>query len=122
MAHKDLAKRKEYHAKYMKEVWYPKNKEKHITYVKRNKAKVAEFLEQYKRQQKCADCGFPGNQFPFVLDFDHENNGATKSFTIGSWSHAVLSIEAIKQEIDKCELVCANCHRIRTFSTEGKQD
>ena len=116
MAHKDPKRRKEYHAKYMKEVWYPKNKEKHISYVRRNKNRVAEFIDQYKRAHSCVDCGFSGREFPYVLDFDHVDSNAVKKFNVGSWSHTVLSIEAIKQEIKKCELVCANCHRKRTFS------
>ena len=120
MAHKDPVRRKEYHAKYMKEVWYPKNKEKHISYVRRNKNRVAEFIEEYKRARSCVDCGFSGRDFPYVLDFDHVDNSAVKKFNIGSWSHTVLSIEAIKREIEKCELVCANCHRKRTFSEKPR--
>jgi hypothetical protein len=120
MAHKDPARRKEYHAKYMKEVWYPKNKEKHISYVRKNKNRVSEFIEQYKKERSCVDCGFSGKEFPYVLDFDHVDRKAIKKFNIGSWSHTVLSIEAIKNEIMKCELVCANCHRKRTFSKKIK--
>lgn len=120
MALKDPLKRKEYHAKYMKQVWYPKNKEKHLGYVKRNKQRVTEFIEQYKRERSCVDCGFSGKDFPYVLDFDHVNGHATKKFTIGSWSHAVLSIEAIVREIEQCELVCANCHRKRTFKAKTR--
>ena len=116
MAHKDPERRKEYHAKYMKEVWYPKNREKHISYVRRNKDRVIEFIEQYKRARSCVDCGFLGKDFPYVLDFDHIDISSSKKFNIGSWSRAVLSIEAIELEIKKCELVCANCHRKRTFS------
>jgi hypothetical protein len=118
---KDQEKRKTYHTKYMKEVWYPKNKKKHISYVKRNKQRVTEFIEQYKRHQHCADCGFSGKDFPYVLDFDHKNNGLDKKFNIGSWSRTVLSVEAITREIAKCELVCANCHRKRTFLTKHRR-
>jgi len=120
MAHKDPVRRKEYHAKYMKEVWYPKNKEKHISYVRRNKRRVTEFIEQYKRARSCVDCGFSGREFPYVLDFDHIDSSVVKKFNVGSWSHSVLSIEAIKREIEKCELVCANCHRKRTFSEKRR--
>jgi hypothetical protein len=112
----DLAKRKEYHAKYMKEIWYPKNKNRHISYMRRNKRRIQEFIDQYKRARSCIDCGFSGKEFPFVLDFDHLEGKTTKKFTIGSWSHSVLSIDAVQKEIEKCELVCANCHRKRTFS------
>lgn len=115
---KDPEKRKLYHAKYMKEVWYPNNKQRHINLVKRNKNKVKEFIENYKKERGCVDCGFSGKDFPYVLDFDHTNGSLDKKFTIGSWSRSVLSIKTIAQEIKKCELVCANCHRIRTFSTK----
>lgn len=116
MALKDPERRKEYHAKYMREVWYPKNRNKHISYVRRNKQRVTDFIDQYKRARSCIDCGFSGKEFPYVLDFDHIGGSTTKKFNIGSWSHSVLSIESIEREIQKCELVCANCHRKRTFS------
>lgn len=112
---KDPKKRKEYHAKYMREIWYPKNRKRHMEYVRRNTQRVVAFIEKYKKERKCTDCGFPGVRFPFVLDFDHVR-GQSKKFNVGSWRHAALSISAIEQEIAKCELVCANCHRIRTFS------
>ena len=102
----------------MKEVWYPKNKDKHISYVKRNKKRVADFIERYKKEGACMDCGFSGKDFPYVLDFDHGNDGLSKKFNIGNWSRTVLSIKAIVKEMEKCELVCANCHRIRTFSAK----
>jgi hypothetical protein len=119
MPHKDPEKQREYHAKYMKEVWYPKNKAKHISYVRRNKDRVTEFIDNYKRERSCADCGLSGKEFPYVLDFDHKNGSFNKKFNIGSWSHSVLSIKAIEREIAKCELVCANCHRKRTFSKKS---
>lgn len=121
MPHSDPEKRKAYHAKYMKEVWYPKNKEKHISYVQRNKDRVYEFIDAFKREGSCTDCGLSGKEFPYVLDFDHKENGINKKFNIGSWSHSVLSIETIRAEIEKCELVCANCHRKRTFSDKPKR-
>lgn len=117
---KDQGKRRAYHAKYMKEVWYPKNRKKHVGYVRRNKRRVAAYLEQYKRKHSCIDCNFSGKKYPYVLDFDHTQGKPAKKFNIGSWSRAVLSIEAVMCEIEKCELVCANCHRIRTFSKMSK--
>ncbi|MCL9971805.1 MAG: hypothetical protein NBV63_00105 [Candidatus Pacebacteria bacterium] len=112
---KDPKKRKRYHAQYMKEVWYPKNRKKHISYVAKLKTKVAAFIMQRKLEGKCLDCGFEGRRAPFVLDFDHRNGLADKKFAIGDWARSVLSIEKIKAEMSKCDLVCANCHRIRTY-------
>lgn len=104
----------------MKEVWYPKNRTKHLSYVRKNKLRVSTFIKNYKMARACVDCGFSGKNFPYVLDFDHLEGGASKKFTIGGWSKVVLSIEAIVTEIKKCELVCANCHRIRTFSRKKR--
>lgn len=57
----------------------------------------------------CFDCGkcFP----PECMDFDHVRG--EKVGDVGQLFIAV-SIEALIDEIEKCDLVCANCHRIRT--------
>ena len=58
----------------------------------------------------CTDCGlrYP----PYVMDFDHRP-GEEKLFTIGTG--VTRSDAAILAEIAKCDLVCANCHRVRTY-------
>lgn len=76
----------------------------------RTKAKQ-EFVNEIKLSSGCVDCGYNDN--PIALDFDHI--GTDK---VASISQMILvgnrSIESILQEIQKCEVVCANCHRIRT--------
>ena len=59
----------------------------------------------------CVDCGY--NEHPAALDFDHMP-GTEKLFNIGQEKHRAL--DQLLAEIAKCELVCANCHRIRTVS------
>ncbi len=113
MPQKDPKKRQEYQTKYMREVWYPKNKKKHMGYVKKLKTRIKEYLEDYKKERSCIDCGFPGKDFPQVLEFDHLGD---KKFEIGSWARFALSLEKVQIEMAKCELVCANCHRIRTVT------
>ncbi len=73
-----------------------------------------DFLDEAKTSRPCADCG---NKFPScVMDFDHMP-GKKKSFCLG---HAAsCSLETVKREIAKCELVCANCHRMRTHRRKG---
>ena len=57
----------------------------------------------------CVDCG---NSYPpFVMDFDHKNP-SQKKFAISS--SKIAKWERILEEANKCELVCANCHRVRT--------
>lgn len=60
------------------------------------------------KDKPCADCG--GTFPPECMDFDHVRG--RKLLCIGqSWN---LSAERLEREIAKCEVVCANCHRIRT--------
>ena len=115
---KDPAKRKEYHAQYMRDVWYPKNKKKHIGYVKNLKIRIQKYLQEYKRKGKCKDCGISGARHPEIFDFDHLGG---KTFEIGGWAKSVLSLERVQAEMKKCELVCANCHRIRTAKRSRRQ-
>ena len=103
---KDPEKRKAYHKKYIKE-HYKKNKEYYLQRNKEATQKVREFILQSK-SEPCRDCG---KSYPFyVMDFDHVGE---KKFNLGG-AHK-RGIDKIKQEIAKCEVVCSNCHRIRTF-------
>lgn len=69
---------------------------------------------QYLREAKnkpCVDCKV---WYPYwVMDFDHRNP-TEKKFTIGVSNK---SLKALKEEIAKCDVVCANCHRQRTQNT-----
>jgi excinuclease UvrABC ATPase subunit len=59
---------------------------------------------------KCVDCGFSGH--PVAFDFDHiepEN----KSFKISG--KAIYRWKELKAELDKCQLRCSNCHRIKHY-------
>jgi hypothetical protein len=52
------------------------------------------------------------------LEFDHLP-GAVKVSTVSAmFASAKFTMDDIKAEIAKCEVVCANCHRIRTFSSD----
>lgn len=70
------------------------------------------YLIEYKGG-KCQDCGgaFP----PCCFQFDHRIP-EEKSFGIGE--KMGYSLEMLKAEADKCDLVCANCHAIRTAGDE----
>ena len=74
--------------------------------------KKTQIIAQYKVDCGCTDCGY--NSHPSALDFDHLP-GTEKSFNIGS-NVANLTLARIWDEIAKCEVVCRNCHAIRTDS------
>lgn len=58
----------------------------------------------------CSDCGqkFP----PICMDFDHVRG--EKKFSIAQRAGRTMSLDLLLAEIDKCEIVCACCHRLRT--------
>ena len=67
-------------------------------------------LAAYKVEKGCVDCGY--NQDARALEFDHLP-GEEKLRTVASLCYA--SWDVIWAEVDKCEVVCANCHAIRTM-------
>lgn len=60
----------------------------------------------------CADCG--GTFHPFVMDFDHRE-GEAKRFNISAAVPLGLSLESVAEEAAKCDVICSNCHRMRTL-------
>jgi hypothetical protein len=70
------------------------------------------YLIEYFQSHPCVECG---EADPIVLEFDHLRD---KSFAIGP-ELAKRSWRAILDEIEKCEVVCANCHRRRTAHRRG---
>ena len=58
---------------------------------------------------ECVHCGYNNLRHPAVYDFHHVNP-ETKGFNIGS--KLMIPWEELREELDKCILLCANCHRI----------
>lgn len=78
--------------------------------VKRTKdAKKANLIELLGG--KCKDCGYAAH--PAALEFDHLRD---KKMAISNMLNQAYKWETILEEVAKCELVCANCHSIRTFN------
>ena len=74
------------------------------------------FVQKYKRIfGKCVKCGETDHR---VLDFNHlDQSKKTAGVTQLAWNLA--SIKRIKNEIKKCEILCANCHRKHTWEQLG---
>lgn len=69
-------------------------------------------LREYKEKVGCVDCG---EKYPhWMLDFDH----LPEHEKLGSPTHLVrtLSVEKAWEEVFKCNVVCPNCHRIRSYA------
>ena len=69
-----------------------------------------QYLYDYVKKCSCIDCGVTN---PVVLEFDHRD-GDEKVHHISKMIHDGYSWANILKEIDKCDVRCANCHRIKT--------
>ena len=78
----------------------------------RQYAKETRAAIQEAKNVPCTDCGM---WYPyFVMDFDHRDP-ATKSFNISRRASTGIGAATLQAEIDKCDVVCSNCHRMRTW-------
>ena len=91
--------------------------------MKTSKEQKAKYNRRYRHKRRavidaikavpCIDCG---KRYPScVMDFDHVRG--EKLFSIGAnlMSYPIVDVLI---EIAKCEVVCANCHRLRTYKKE----
>jgi len=62
---------------------------------------------------KCQKCGRKGH--PSIFDFHHRTH--SKEFTISSMRN--LSLSKLREEIEKCDLLCACCHRLEHISASN---
>jgi hypothetical protein len=93
--------------------WYEKNKDRHkanVAEIRRDRILRNRAIIEAAKSAPCMDCGrrFP----PYVMDLDHVRG--IKRGTIASW-YVSISEKSLLAEIAKCEVVCANCHRMRTY-------
>jgi hypothetical protein len=99
-------------AAYQRE-WYERNRERHLAAVREDTTARRRQLSEYLGGLKsvaCADCRrrFP----PEVMDFDHVRGQKARNVSQLRLRVGAARLEA---EIAKCEVVCANCHRQRTY-------
>ena len=83
---------------------YADRREELIRAVAKRRRKIKSLAIQYKGG-KCQVCGY--NKYQGALDLHHVNGA--KEFGIGDKGYT-RSWEKVKAELDKCLLVCANCH------------
>ena len=112
MPYKDPETRK----KYLKE-YYKKNKAQAQEYYLVNKDKFrnrnqiarkrnTQFINEYKVQTGCSKCGY--NKHPCALDFHHIE---LKTKNVARLGKDAVSLDSLKEEMSKCIVLCANCHR-----------
>lgn len=104
-------KKKQYHSacgvcyKKQRKIAYEKNKVYYLTKNKRLKNRNREWLLEHKKNESCYCCG--ENDIA-VLDFHHIKQ---KTKEVSKMVSNTASIDTIKKEINKCVVLCSNCHR-----------
>ena len=95
--------------------YYHTNRKRQLSLALLRKAKYRLIIKNYfikYKNKSCQDCG---QKYPdYVMDFDHRDRKA-KIMSVSRMVAGGWSFDKIQQEIEKCDLVCANCHRIRTY-------
>lgn len=109
MSYISLEKRRE-----IRRRWYTNSKnasKNRATRQRKSRIDKRKYIQECKNVP-CMDCGikYP----PYVMDFDHRNP-KDKIFNLASAIDNNVSWKNLKIEIFKCDIVCSNCHRIRTF-------
>jgi hypothetical protein len=89
------------------------NPEKARKYGRDANKRKHEIIES-KKNKPCSDCN---KVYPYyVMDFDHKGN---KLYNIAK-DYTRISIEKLYKEIAKCDVVCSNCHRKRSYELQKR--
>jgi hypothetical protein len=75
------------------------------------RGRLRAWLDEYKKDLSCERCGFADFR---ALEFHHPERDH-KTFNVADMIRSCLSVRAILMEIHKCQVLCANCHRIEHY-------
>jgi len=95
------------------QIHYLTNRQTHLERAAKRRAFLRRLINEVK-SKPCADCGVSYSYY--VMDFDHrkdKNFSLSQAWRFHSWSKVLA-------EIEKCDVVCANCHRERTYGRTAR--
>ena len=99
-----------------REKYYEDNKEHFVTYRANRYQDFREWWHAQKIGKSCCDCAMEcAADNYFVFDWDHRPE-ENKVFSLGSATRVCRNKTKLLAEITKCDLVCSNCHRMRTHA------
>jgi hypothetical protein len=87
--------------------YYSLNKQRIIERTRQNSIKQYSIINEYLRSVKTC-CSVCREDSHVCLDFHHVKE---KSFNIGEAAHKGYTLDKVKAEIEKCVVLCSNCHR-----------
>ena len=87
--------------------WHYRNVEQNTERTLNRRARLRAWANDQKRSIGCRDCD---SMDPAMLDFHHRDPDA-KEMAVGEMITYGYGTEPLQEEIEKCEVLCANCHR-----------
>ncbi len=87
---------------------YKENKVHYGNYTKQYRQETRNKIKYYLQQHPCIQCK---EIDPIVLEFDHLKD---KEYNVADMV-GKFGWDRIKKEINKCQVLCANCHRRKTY-------
>lgn len=97
--------------------WYHANKEHHLRNVMnhtlKNRQKLKDYVGDYLSKNPCVVCG---ETDPVVLEFDHIQG---KDAAIAELIRLNVPLTRLQEEIEKCQVLCCNCHKRKTAKERG---
>ncbi len=94
--------------------YYLDNRKTERSRIVARKAEIKEWYREYKSTLSCVRCG---QDHPATLQFHHPDSD-DKEFEVSRAVTDGHSIESILSEINKCEVLCANCHSIEHWDSK----
>ena len=95
--------------------YYHENRERQLSLALTRRHKYRLLVRNYLIKVKARPCRDCNVKYPYyVMDFDHRKR-ELKILDVARMAAAGWSFDKIRREVEKCDVVCANCHRIRTF-------
>ena len=115
MPYKDPTVRAQKQREYSKK-WYEHNKPKQLEMNRKNKAEAKRQYKEFKSRLSCIKCG---ENHPATLDFHHHtphpaNRKISSLITDGQYT------KAIEEIMEKCIVLCSNCHRKHHYEENKK--
>jgi hypothetical protein len=97
--------------------YYARNSRREIERVRGRQDLTIAFLRDL-RERPCADCG--GTFAAHQMDFDHRDP-LQKAFRLTMGAAMLKRRDILMEEVQKCDIVCANCHRLRTWERHRRR-
>ena len=86
-----------------------------LSVLQKHRQNMRKLVNRWKCMRGCSECGFKGHHFQ--LDLDHIDPNTKRNR--GSGNHRAYepswNKDRIKEELAKCVILCANCHRLKTY-------